>query len=599
MIIFVLLLIAMSSGMMITGIGAPMTAFIYGLILYFAVLGVIFFQNKVFKRFARRNKSAMLTITNIELLVFLIIYHFILGSQRLFNDIFPNFQTPILIFSLLLYLFGIWVFHFTSYDSRRVLQGEEAQTSAQHAFLQLRMIIPFILPFLFFTIAIDLLKWVPNENLQDILVRNTNNVTGSLILLVGTLIFMLIMLMLMPVFIQKIWLCKPLENLDLLKRLENLCAKARFKHAGIETWTVMNNSLTAAIVGIVPRFRYIIFTKRILRELSPDAIEAILAHEIGHSYRKHLLIYPLIILGMIIVTGIFSLLLSDATAQFIELEYLLHPSEFWEFLYPLLVFIPYILIIGLYFRFVFGFFSRLFERQADLHVFKLGVSPDFMIEALNDIAVSSGNIHSLPSWHHFSIQQRINFLEEAKKDPRIIIKHHARVKKYVLGYFVLLIVGSLIFLSPFLPETDPFKQINTTLIHLRSSISNNLNASLINSTANAFMNRYNLIGDQVLIRNALKDSIRGLATAEIPGLIEFEAAKTLFNEGQLSASAVLMAHVWKAFDLNSASPEIRVIFSYWTQQILEKISEKKEYQSEYNLLNQAYRRETEEKKIEN
>ena len=36
----------------------------------------------------------------------------------------------------------------------------------------------------------------------------------------------------------------------------------------------------------------------------------------------------------------------------------------------------------LYFRYVFGFFSRIFERQADLHIFQVGLDPANLIESL-------------------------------------------------------------------------------------------------------------------------------------------------------------------------------------------------------------------------
>ena len=68
----------------------------------------------------------------------------------------------------------------------------------------------------------------------------------------------------------------------------------------------------AAIVGVVPRLRYVMFTKRIQKELSGDSIEAVLAHEIGHNYHRHLLVYPFILFGMILSSGLFSLFFSDA-----------------------------------------------------------------------------------------------------------------------------------------------------------------------------------------------------------------------------------------------------------------------------------------------
>jgi STE24 endopeptidase len=46
----------------------------------------------------------------------------------------------------------------------------------------------------------------------------------------------------------------------------------------------------AVMIGLVPRFRYVLLTDRLLRELEPDELEAVLAHELGHAKKHHLLI---------------------------------------------------------------------------------------------------------------------------------------------------------------------------------------------------------------------------------------------------------------------------------------------------------------------
>lgn len=216
----------------------------------------------------------------------------------------------------------------------------------------------------------------------------------------------------------------------------------------MNTWTIMNHSYTAGIIGIVPRFRYVMFTKRLLDELSKESIEAVLAHEIGHSYRKHLLIYPVIIFGMIVTTTIFSLFFSESINEFFSLQDMLHPSPLWKMLYPLSVFIPFAVILALYFRYVFGYFSRLFERQADLHVFEVGIPPEHMHQALDELGVLTGNTHHHPSWHHHSISERMTFLEKAASDPSLIDKHHRRVKKNLIVYCSLLIFFCCLVLSP-------------------------------------------------------------------------------------------------------------------------------------------------------
>lgn len=96
--------------------------------------------------------------------------------------------------------------------------------------------------------------------------------------------------------------------------------------------------------------------------------------------------------------------------------------------------------MAVYFRYVFGYFSRIFERQADLHVFKLNIPASDMVEALDILGESAGNIHNEPNWHHYGIQQRMDFLNRADRDRSLIAKHAWRVRLSLVAYFILLIV---------------------------------------------------------------------------------------------------------------------------------------------------------------
>jgi len=171
--------------------------------------------------------------------------------------------------------------------------------------MQIRMLVPFIIPFVLFSILIDVSTFFPGE--EEILSADGETLWATIGLILTSFAFLGLMMVFLPAFIQYIWKCRPIQNQDLHDRLESFCERSQFKHAGMRTWTLMNHALTAGIIGIVPRFRYVMFTGRLLRELSPDAIEAILAHEIGHSQKKHLLIYPVIIFGMIVILGLFTL----------------------------------------------------------------------------------------------------------------------------------------------------------------------------------------------------------------------------------------------------------------------------------------------------
>jgi STE24 endopeptidase len=329
-------------------------------------------------------------------------------------NFFP-FQSVSYLLAILFYLSGLWIFHFTAKFS-------SLKTEPQKAIKEILILTPFILPFLIFSLTIDFILFYPDSHLVRFF-KEATPLISELAIWTGTLLFISFMMIVFPYVIQWIWQCKPLEidDPELKAKLEKICQTAQFKHAGIKTWGLMNDSLTAAIIGIIPKIRYVIFTKKLIKKLSFNAISAILAHEIGHWYRKHLLIYPLIMVGLVVLLNSFE-------------------THFQETLPPLLFFTIYILCLILYFRLVFGFFSRIFERQADLHVYKLKIDPKYMVEALDHLAKASGNSHLVPCWHHYSIQERIDFINQTIDNPDLIEKHHLFAKKALCFYFISLVL---------------------------------------------------------------------------------------------------------------------------------------------------------------
>jgi tetratricopeptide (TPR) repeat protein len=93
----------------------------------------------------------------------------------------------------------------------------------------------------------------------------------------------------------------------------------------------------------------------------------------------------------------------------------------------------------LFLRYVFGYFMRNFERQADLYGASL-VGPDAMISALEKIAYLSGKVRDIPSWHHYSIKERVETLEAFKNNPSIIKKHNRKVRLSIASYVVAMIL---------------------------------------------------------------------------------------------------------------------------------------------------------------
>jgi len=439
-------------------IESPTTAFFAGIASFGALYGIIYAISRAAWNWIRKHKSLCANTVNYLLIAALIIFDFVLASPRILEAIpFSTFLTFALSFGL--YFGGQFTFYAGSYYKRYLYPGSDKTTAISFATDQIMMWLPFILPLLFFSLIGDIIALLPNHNALESLTSLDGNPLHVFLFLSLALFMVAMVLIFLPYFIQKLWLCTPIEDTELWLRLTKICQQANFKYADMRIWTVMNQFHTAAIIGIIPRFRYVMFTKRLLNDLPIESIEAILVHEIGHSYRRHLLLLPFILFGMFLSAGLFFLFFSDGIYEYFVLQKIVYPSPVWDVLLPLSIFIPSALIFGLYFRFIFGFFSRQFERQADLHPFVVGTPPRQMMEALDHIGIATGHSHDHPSWHHYSLRQRINFIEKAIENPSLVEKHNRKVKRWVFTYFGVGFLMTAVLLSPALSDLPIFSKI--------------------------------------------------------------------------------------------------------------------------------------------
>ena len=102
---------------------------------------------------------------------------------------------------------------------------------------------------------------------------------------------------------------------------------------------------------------------------------------------------------------------------------------------------PYLVI---YLRYIMGFFMRHFERQADLYALTVTGRAAPLAEALEKVASLSGGTRDVPSWHHFSVAQRVEALYQAQADPRRVKGQADLIKKGLAVYLAgLLLVAGL------------------------------------------------------------------------------------------------------------------------------------------------------------
>ncbi len=92
---------------------------------------------------------------------------------------------------------------------------------------------------------------------------------------------------LLPVGARRIWKTRPLARGPLRERLEATARRLSFRCRDLLVWDTAGLVANAAIVGFLPRWRYVVLTDALLGVLRPGEVEAVFGHEAGHAKRRH------------------------------------------------------------------------------------------------------------------------------------------------------------------------------------------------------------------------------------------------------------------------------------------------------------------------
>ncbi len=313
-------------------------------------------------------------------------------------------------------------------------QYRSGGTRRGFVFTNIRNILPFVLPWMVVSLLYDVLALFPDPNPQG-----ASGLSWKIFFVYGLVI--LFVTTLFPLVLRRFWGCKTLPDGPLRENLEEFCRSQNFQ-AGLYLWPQLEKRMpTAAVVGVFPGLRYILLTPGIIQIMDPAELRAVLAHEIGHVKRYHLLLYLLLICGFNLLASLAAepfllFLLSFKAASMLVVRADIAVETLASFLGQLTLFISLIL----YFRFVFGYFSRNFERQADLFSLQAvgGASP--LVSAFEKISAIGGIQKTARNWHHFGIGERIDCLVTADKNPERGKSHNRKVASSLFVYLVSLLV---------------------------------------------------------------------------------------------------------------------------------------------------------------
>ncbi|MGD2099013.1 MAG: M48 family metalloprotease [Desulfobacterales bacterium] len=351
---------------------------------------------------------------------------------QLFTAI-PTLEALLFLGLFVFYLALVWACAYGPY--KELYRSDISQRT--YVLSNISFSVPVLLPWLILSGFADLIKSLPFEWPARFLETTEGEITYFILFLVAVAVIG-------PSMIQKFWRCKPLEAGDHRQRIASLCHKAGIAYAEILYWPIFGGKMiTAGVMGLIKKFRYILVTPSLLRLLEPEEIEAVIAHEIGHVKRKHLIFYLLFFVGYMLLSYVTFDIILFGIVYAEPVYWLIDKTGFDQTtIFSALFSLVIIIIFLVYFRFIFGYYMRNFERQADIFVYSLFDSAQPLISTLRKIATTSGQSADRPNWHHFSIRQRIDYLNKCESDRRWIHRHNQKVKKSIGLYLVgLLLVG--------------------------------------------------------------------------------------------------------------------------------------------------------------
>ncbi|MGD0540194.1 MAG: M48 family metalloprotease [Tepidisphaeraceae bacterium] len=214
---------------------------------------------------------------------------------------------------------------------------------------------------LLFTIAPALLLLLLHDALSLILppmfhhfgaLANQQDLIEAMITLPSFLIF----LVFSPEILRRVLHTESMPDCPLRRKLKKIARQHRVGFRDVLLWKTESQMGNAAVMGFVPRFRYVLLSDLLLETMQDEQIEAIFAHELGHVMHRHLFWLVAAMAAMFLAVAGPGQMIANALQPLQSRAWLGDSVQTALSLGA---------AIGL-FALVFGYVSRKFERQADV-----------------------------------------------------------------------------------------------------------------------------------------------------------------------------------------------------------------------------------------
>jgi STE24 endopeptidase len=294
---------------------------------------------------------------------------------------------------------------------------------------------------LFFALLSPLLLLYLLEETADYLSFDYPLRTGSFILLI---------LVVAPALIVKILPVYELSSPYLSNLIENFTRALKIKFRNILVLEPIGPRLyTAGVLGFFPPFRYLFFSEPLLKVLDEDEVLGVLAHEVAHLRNHHGLWLFLLLFSFTLY------LLNSLFLFFLPFAFMFEDvdafSEFFEKNKEILeIFLSFYLMIFafFFFRYIFAYFLRSLEREADMFACYYLGSEVPLVKALYKVGEATGQLFE-KSWHHYGLYERISFLRKMFSQDGLskefFVKKKRRIRWLILFWLLLNLFLGLIF----------------------------------------------------------------------------------------------------------------------------------------------------------
>src|SRR5713226_759147 len=359
------------------------------------------------------------------------------------------------------FLIGLVLSWFFFYDADRALHEAAPSSQGMNPYWSRWAYLIFHIRFHLGLVLVPLLLLITVKDLPPLIPQPDDNfrtLAG-----IGVFLTALVVYACMPWAVRLFLGLKPMPEGPLRCRLMTASRRLNFRFSNILLWDTHGGVANAMVVGILPLLRYVVFTDRLIAEMTAEEVEAVFGHEAGHIRHRHMLYY----LAFMMVSLAVVMQIWDAA----NLKSLVNLT-----LRKDLVLLPLFGLVGAYIFVVFGFLSRRCERQADIYGCRAvscaqsdchghdadveilsggrGLCPTGIrtfINALEKVASLNGISRERPgwlqSWQHSTIARRVEFLQCVLIDPTLEPRFQRTVTLVKWALFLslgalLLILGS-------------------------------------------------------------------------------------------------------------------------------------------------------------